>query len=88
MSDKKRIGVLTSGGDAPGMNAAVRAVVLAARSRGYEVMGVKEGYQGLIDNKMQLLYENDVADVVDRAGTFLFSYRSDEFNTPEGLKKA
>ena len=88
MSDKKRIGVLTSGGDAPGMNAAVRAVVLAARSRGYEVLGVKEGYKGLIEDKMQLLYENDVADIVDRAGTFLYSYRCDEFNTREGLEKA
>lgn len=82
------IGVLTSGGDAPGMNAAIRAVVLAAISRGYKVMGVKNGYKGLIEDDLIELNENNIADVIERAGTFLRSDRCDEFQTEEGMNKA
>jgi len=88
MSDKKRIGILTSGGDAPGMNAAIRATTLAAIKAGYEVFGVYEGYKGLVYDNMKLLYERDVDDIIDKSGTMLYSDRCDEFNTPEGMKAA
>lgn len=84
----KRIGVLTSGGDAPGMNAAIRAVVLTARSLDYEVMGIYEGYKGLVNDDMKLMYENDVDNIIDKSGTILYSDRCDEFSTPEGMAKA
>jgi len=82
------IGVLTSGGDAPGMNAAIRAVVLAALSRGYKVMGVKNGYKGLIEDDLIELNENNISDVIEHAGTFLRSDRCKEFQTQEGMNKA
>ncbi|MDD4772306.1 MAG: ATP-dependent 6-phosphofructokinase [Eubacteriales bacterium] len=85
---KKRIGVLTSGGDAPGMNAAIRAVVLATRKAGYEVMGIYEGYKGLVYDNMKLMYENDVDNIIDKSGTILYSDRCDEFSTHEGMVKA
>jgi 6-phosphofructokinase 1 len=84
----KRIGILTSGGDAPGMNAAIRAVVLTARGLGYEVMGIKEGYKGLVEDNMQLLYEQDVDNIIDKSGTILYSDRCAEFATKEGMQKA
>lgn len=85
---KKRLGVLTSGGDSPGMNAAIRAVVLSARSLGYEVMGIYEGYKGLVFDNMKLLCENDVDNIIDKSGTILYSDRCDEFATAEGMVKA
>lgn len=85
---KKRIGVLTSGGDSPGMNAAIRAVVLTARSLGYEVMGIYEGYKGLVNDNMKLMYENDVDNIIDKSGTILYTDRCDEFATEEGMAKA
>lgn len=88
MDHKKRIGVLTSGGDSPAMNAAIRAVVLSALSKGYEVLGIKEGYKGLVYDNMQLLFENDVDNIIERSGTILYSDRCLEFNTREGLEKA
>lgn len=80
MSKKiKRIGVLTSGGDAPGMNAAIRGVVRAALSEGLEVIGIYDGYLGLYENRMKQLDRFSVSDVINRGGTFLGSARFLEF---------
>ncbi len=84
----KRIGVLTSGGDAPGMNAAVRAVTRAALARGVEVMGIYGGYSGLIHDKMINLSARNVSNIISRGGTFLYSDRCVEFKTEEGMQKA
>lgn len=84
----KRIGVLTSGGDAPGMNAAVRAVVRKAIYHGVEVAGVYYGYQGLIDGKIETLEARDVGDIIQRGGTKLFSARCEDFKNDEGQLKA
>ena len=80
----KRIAVLTSGGDAPGMNAALRAVVRVGVSSGLEVMGVRQGYTGLIEGKLQPLGPRDVAGIIHVGGTMLGSDRSAEFRTTEG----
>ena len=84
----KRIGVLTSGGDAPGMNAAIRAVVRSASFKGIEVMGIYDGYKGLIDNDMKLLTPRDVSNIINHGGTVLYSARCDEFKEQAGLAKA
>ncbi len=84
----RSIGVLTSGGDAPGMNAAVRAVVRTAIGRGVETYGIYSGYQGLIDNDMKLLTIRDVSNIISHGGTMLYSARCDEFRTEEGMQKA
>lgn len=84
----KRIGVLTSGGDAPGMNAAIRAVVRKAIYEGLEVVGIFHGYQGLIDGNMEVLNLGSVGDIIQRGGTKLFSARCPEFRTEEGQQKA
>jgi 6-phosphofructokinase 1 len=84
----KRIGVLTSGGDAPGMNAAIRAVVRTGIARGWEVFGVRHGYAGLIGGDMSSLSARDVGGVLQRGGTMLGSARSLEFETEEGRVKA
>ena len=84
----KRIGVLTSGGDAPGMNAAVRAVVRSAVFRGIEVVGIRRGYQGLINGDIFKLDETSVAHIINRGGTMLYTARSTEFMTEEGIHKA
>ncbi len=84
----KRIAVLTSGGDAPGMNAALRAVVRVGVSRGLEVIGVRQGYSGLIDGDLQPLGPRDVAGIIHVGGTMLGSARCPEFRTPEGRKRA
>lgn len=84
----KKIAVLTSGGDAPGMNAAVRAVVRKAIYEGIEVAGVMNGYQGLIEGKIELLQLGSVGDIIQRGGTVLRSARSKEFRTAEGREKA
>lgn len=84
----KRIGVMTSGGDSPGMNAAVRAVVRTAIYHGMEVVGIRRGYQGMIDNEMSLLCTTDVSNIIQRGGTILKTARSKEFMTPEGMQKA
>ena len=88
MKDIKRIGVLTSGGDAPGMNAAVRAVTRLALYKGVEVMGIYNGYQGLIDGNVKQLHERDVSFIINRGGTMLYTARSKEFCTEEGMQKA
>lgn len=84
----RRIGVLTSGGDAPGMNAAVRAVVRAAIFRGIEVIGIRRGWNGLINGDIVRLDEKSVAHIINRGGTILYTARSEEFRTEEGQKKA
>jgi 6-phosphofructokinase 1 len=84
----KRIGVLTSGGDAPGMNAAVRAVVRTAMFHGIECYGIRRGYNGLITGDIVKLDEKSVSRIINRGGTILYSARSKEFMTEEGQKKA
>ncbi len=84
----KRIGVLTSGGDSPGMNAAVRAVVRKAIYHDLEVFGIYQGYTGLMTGQIKKLELGSVGDIIQRGGTFLYSARSEEFKTLEGQKKA
>lgn len=84
----KRIGVLTSGGDAPGMNAAVRSVVRSAIYRGIECIGIRRGYNGLITGDILRLDANSVAHIINRGGTILYTARSEEFRTLEGQRKA
>src|SRR5690606_4080328 len=84
----KRIGVLTSGGDSPGMNAAIRAVVRKGIFHGVEVAGVFSGYQGLIDGRIKNMEAGDVGDIIQRGGTKLFSARCEEFGTDAGQEKA
>lgn len=84
----KTIGVLTSGGDAPGMNAAIRAVVRTGIYNGFRVMGIRQGYSGLINGDIYEMNLSSVADIIHRGGTMLRSARSDEFKTEEGFKKA
>ena len=84
----KRIGILTSGGDAPGMNAAVRAVVRAATFRGIECVGIRRGYNGLISGDFIRLNADSVSHIINRGGTMLFTARSEDFRTAEGQQKA
>jgi 6-phosphofructokinase 1 len=84
----KTIGVLTSGGDAPGMNAAIRAVVRTAIYNNMKVMGIRRGYNGLINGELEEMDVSSVGDIVHRGGTILHTARSEEFKTPEGQKKA
>ncbi len=84
----QRIAVLTSGGDAPGMNAAIRAVVRSADARGVESFGVHRGYNGLIDGRMSFLSARSVSGILHLGGTMLGSARSDRFTTVEGRRKA
>jgi len=88
MNLPKRIGVLTSGGDAPGMNAAIRAVVRACAYNGIECVGIYRGLQGLIEGDFKELNARSVKNIINRGGTFLKSARSKEFRTEEGRKKA
>ena len=88
MGKIKRIGVLTSGGDAPGMNAAIRAVVRAAIFNGCEAYGIYDGYEGLIEGNMKRLESHDVSKIIQRGGTILKTARSAEFRTVEGRAKA
>ena len=84
----KRIGVLTSGGDAPGMNACVRAVVRTALHHGVECYGIRRGYNGLISGDIVRLDEKNIAHIINRGGTILYTARSKEFLTEEGQRKA
>ena len=84
----KKIAVLTSGGDAPGMNAAVRAVVRTAISFGMEIYGIRHGYNGLLTGEVEKMGLRSVSNIIQRGGTSLLSARSPEYNTPEGVKKA
>ena len=84
----KRIGVFTSGGDSPGMNAAIRAVVRTSVYYGIEVIGIRRGYEGLINGDFIKLETKDVANIIQKGGTILKTMRSDEFLTKEGREKA
>lgn len=88
MSNIKRLGVFTSGGDAPGMNAAIRAVVRASIHHGIEVIGIRNGYKGMIEGDFVPLRSIDVANIIQRGGTILGTARSKEFRTPEGRREA
>ncbi len=88
MKNVKAIGVLTSGGDAPGMNAAIRAVVRTGIYYGYKVFGIKKGYNGLINGDVTEMSLRSVSDIIHRGGTILQTARCPEFKTEAGLKKA
>ena len=84
----KKIGVLTSGGDSPGMNAAIRSVVRCAIELGMEVHGIQRGYEGLLDGEIFPMDRNSVGDILHRGGTILKTARSERFQTPEGVARA
>lgn len=88
MSEIKCVGVLTSGGDAPGMNAAVRAVTRAAIANGMAVKGIYRGYKGLISDEIEDFKTQNVSNIIQRGGTILKTARSEEFKTPAGMEKA
>ncbi|MBS0011112.1 MAG: 6-phosphofructokinase [Bacteroidales bacterium] len=88
MARINKIGVLTSGGDAPGMNAAIRAVTRTAIYNNIEVIGIKEGYRGMIEKLFTPLWSNDVSDIIQRGGTILKTARCMEFKTAEGRQIA
>jgi len=88
MSEIKAIGVLTSGGDAPGMNAAIRSVTKAAIQSDWKVFGIYRGWEGLIHGDIKELTTESVSNIIQRGGTILKTARSEEFMTPEGKKKA
>ena len=83
----KTIGVLTSGGDAPGMNAAIRAVVRTALNKGLKVKGIQKGYNGLINDEVIDMDKKSVSDIIQRGGTILYTARCAEFRTPEGQQR-
>ena len=83
-----RIGVLTSGGDAPGMNACIRAIVRSAASHGIKVIGIQGGYAGLLGDRFVELNPRSVANIIHRGGTFLETARCEEMKTPEGVKRS
>ena len=84
----KRIGVLTSGGDAPGMNACIRAVVRSAIGRGIECVGIRRGWSGLINGDIMMMDNSSVSRIINRGGTMLYTARSEEFRTEAGQQKA
>lgn len=88
MGTIKCIGILTSGGDAPGMNAAIRAVTRSAIFNGWKVKGIYRGYEGLINNEIKDLTTESVSNIIQRGGTILKTARSKDFMTPEGRQKA
>ena len=87
-SKVKTIGVLTSGGDAPGMNAAIRAAVRRGLSRGIKMKGILKGYDGLMNEEIIDLSAKDVSDTIQRGGTILYTARCAEMRTEEGLQQA
>lgn len=88
MAKFKRIGILSSGGDAPGMNAVIRAAARKAMSEGIEVIGIQEGYNGLINGYLTNLDTHEVSNIITTGGTILYSSRCPEFKTEEGMAKA
>ncbi|RFZ92586.1 6-phosphofructokinase [Mucilaginibacter conchicola] len=88
MTQIKNIGLFTSGGDAPGMNAAIRAVVRSAYYYGIEVTGIRRGYEGMINGELFSMDRKSVANIIQRGGTILKTARSEQFRTPEGRKLA
>ena len=87
-TNMKRIGILTSGGDAPGMNAAIRAVVRTAYTKGIETVGILRGYEGLIEDDMIPLTRESVGDIIQNGGTILKTARSERFKSYFGQDKA
>ena len=85
--NEKRIGVLTSGGDAPGMNAAIRAVVRSGLYHGFRVFGIQRGYEGLLDGEISEMNNHSVSNIINRGGTILRTARCKEFTTPEGFAR-
>ena len=85
---RKTIGVLTSGGDAPGMNAAIRAVVRTAIAKGFRVVGIRHGYAGLLREDIFEMTAKDVSEIIHRGGTILYTARSKSFATPSGEEQA
>lgn len=83
----RRIGVLTSGGDAPGMNAAIRAVVRSGLYHGFEVFGIRRGYEGLLEGEISQMNNHSVSNIISRGGTILLTARSKIFSTPEGVSR-
>src|SRR5512138_1798718 len=88
MPGMRRIAVLTSGGDAPGMNAAIRAAVRGGIERGFEMWGIRDGYRGLLDEAMMPLGAREVGGIMQRGGTMLGTARAPEFKTEEGIARA
>ena len=88
MAKIKTIGVLTSGGDAPGMNAAIRAVTRAGIYNGFQIKGIYRGYDGLINGEVRPFTTENVSGIIMQGGTILKTARSKEFMTPEGMQKA
>ncbi|MCI0352237.1 MAG: 6-phosphofructokinase, partial [Acidobacteriales bacterium] len=84
----QRVAVMTSGGDASGMNAAIRAVVRTGLEYGIQVYGIRHGYTGLMEGDMYLLTSREVSGILQRGGTVLQSARNEEFKTPQGQKRA
>ena len=87
MEGKKCVGILTSGGDAPGMNAAIRAVTRAAIYNGFDVKGIMRGYKGLITDEIIPFQTQNVSNIIQQGGTILKTARCEEFRTPEGRKR-
>ena len=88
MTQSRTIGVVTTGGDAPGMNAAIRAATRIAHSKGFQVIGFERGWEGIINNKFRHLTPRSVGGIIQLGGTFLHTARCPEFKTKEGLEKA
>ena len=88
MAKIKTIGILTSGGDAPGMNAAIRAVTRAGIYNGFKIKGIYRGYEGLIHDEVKEFTTENVSGIITRGGTILKTARSKDFMTPEGMQKA
>src|SRR5574340_336839 len=84
----KTIGLLTSGGDAPGMNACIRAVVRAGLARGWQMIGIEDGFEGLLKERFRELEARDVGGILQRGGTILQTARCDPFMQPEGQREA
>ena len=83
----KKIGVLTSGGDAPGMNACLRAIVRSGLVQGLEIYAIKDGYRGLIDDDIEKMTRHSVSDILNRGGTCIGTARLPEFKNPDVQKK-
>jgi len=88
MTEIRKLGVLTSGGDSPGMNACIRAVVRTGIHKNLEVFGISNGYNGLINNEIQKMESSSVSNIIQRGGTILKTARSKEFRTKNGRQKA
>ncbi len=84
---KKRIGILTGGGDCPGLNAAIRATAKTALRRGYEVVGIRDGWQGLIDNTVEMLDDIKTSGIIDRGGTILGTSRTNPYKKEGEVQK-